>query len=242
MYYTDQLIVPNYLCDMHDRISIWSTARLFQEAADHHVKTLNVGFRQLIAQGKAWVLSRMYYDVSRLPAEDQQVTVRTWSRGTDGLFAFREFQLIDAQGVAVSCTSYWVIIDLNTRHVLRMHDLIDGFETHPDLATDHPQLERLRIPRQAPQPIISASFPVCPSMLDHTNHVNNTEYIKWIFDHLPEPYASRTSYRFGIEFQLETQPTETVSLYSYIPDTPDTDPAYFKINNSRSTAVIAFLS
>ena len=34
MYYTDQLIVPNYLCDMHDRISIWSTARLFQEAAE----------------------------------------------------------------------------------------------------------------------------------------------------------------------------------------------------------------
>ena len=182
MYYTDQLIVPNYLCDMHDRISIWSTARLFQEAADHHVKTLNVGFRQLIAQGKAWVLSRMYYDVSRLPAEDQQVTVRTWSRGTDGLFAFREFQLIDAQGVAVSCTSYWVIIDLNTRHVLRMHDLIDGFETHPDLATDHPQLDRLRIPRQAPQPIISASFPVRPSMLDHTNHVNNTQYIRNVFN------------------------------------------------------------
>ena len=107
MYYTDTVTIPNYICDQYDHISLWGLARLFQESAGHHAETAGMGFRQLIDRGKAWVLSRMYYVIDRMPKEGETVTVRTWSRGTDGLFAFRDFQLIDSQGVAATCCSYW---------------------------------------------------------------------------------------------------------------------------------------
>ena len=173
---------------------------------------------QLIAEGKAWVLSRMYYDVSRLPAEDQQVTVRTWSRGTDGLFAFREFQLIDAQGVAVSCTSYWVIIDLNTRHVLLMHDLIDGFETHPDMATDHRPARPPPLPRKAPEPIMSASFPVRALYARPHQPCQQCRIHQMDFRQPAEGLSHRTLPTVDIEYQ-RNPPDETIHRLRQ-PDVP----------------------
>lgn len=256
MYYTDTVTIPNYLCDCRDTLTMWGLARLLQESAGHHAETARMGFRQLIERGKAWVLCRMFYEVDRLPMEGETVTVRTWSRGTDGLFAFREFQLIDEKGVAVTCSTYWVIIDMATRKAVRIRDYWAGIETHDDCATSRESLDRLRVPRDAGKGVAMARFAVRPSMLDHTFHVNNAEYIKWVFDHLPEAdglasaddtlvaeshlwqYPGRRPFNFAIEFLTETQPTESVQVDAYgCPG--DEGACYFKISNSRTVAVVA---
>ena len=240
MYYTDTITIPNYICDQYDHISLWGLARLFQESAGHHAETAGMGFRQLIDRGKAWVLCRMYYVIDRMPKESETVTVRTWSRGTDGLFAFRDFQLIDSQGVAATCSSYWVIIDFDTRRAVRIRDYWAAISTHPDCATDREQLDRLRIPKNAEENLV-AQFPVKPSMLDHTFHVNNAEYIKWIMDNLPAGAPHNAPYRFSIEFLNETQPDESVSVYRCNAISQDDRNTYFKVCNNHSTAVVASL-
>lgn len=238
MYYTDTVTIPNYICDQYDHIALWGLARLFQESAGHHAETAGMGFRQLIERGKAWVLSRMYYVIDRMPCEGETVTVRTWSRGTDGLFAFRDFQLIDSQGVAATCSTYWVIIDFDTRRAVRIRDYWAAIATHPDCATDRQQLDRLRLPKDA-QPETVAHFSVKPSMLDHTFHVNNAEYIKWIMDNLPPQAPAQAPYRFSIEFLNETQPHESVSVIVCPTQPHDGAATYFKVTNDRATAVVA---
>lgn len=240
MYYTDTVTIPNYLCDCHDRLTMWGLARLLQESAGHHAESAQLGFRQLIERGKAWVLCRMYFVVDRMPMEGETVTVRTWSRGTDGLFAFRDFELIDPQGVAVTCSTYWVIIDFESRKAMRIHEFWNDIESHPDCATDRDHLDRLRIPRDAGEPVTAACFGVRPSMLDHTFHVNNAEYIKWAFDCLPSQAPHEAPYRFAIEFLSETMPDETVTVQQYAPQ-GDNGTTYFKISNPRTAAVVASL-
>ena len=254
MYYTDTVTIPNYLCDCRDRLTMWGLARLLQESAGHHAETAQMGFRQLIERGKAWVLCRMYYEVDRLPMEGETVTVRTWSRGTDGLFAFREFELIDAQGVAVTCSTYWVIIDMLSRKAVRIRDYWAGIETHDDCATSRSSLDRLRVPKDAGTPLSATSFPVKSSMLDHTFHVNNAEYIKWVFDYLPQlstnpddptPCPDRmltqpAPFRFAIEFFTETMPGEEVTIEVFSLHDPD-QTTCFRISNPRATAVVATL-
>lgn len=256
MYYTDTVTIPNYLCDCRDTLTMWGLARLLQESAGHHAETAQMGFRQLIERGKAWVLCRMYYEVNRLPMEGETVTVRTWSRGTDGLFAFREFQLLDDKGVAATCSTYWVIIDMATRKAVRIRDYWAGIDTHADCATSRESLDRLRIPRDVGEAVTMAQFPVKPSMLDHTFHVNNAEYIKWVFDNLPPTeampgkaaesvqeshlwqYPGMNPFRFAIEFLTETQPTESVQVDAY--GTPaEGGTCFFKITNTRTVAVVA---
>ena len=238
MYHSFQTVIPNYLCDRFDTLSMWGLARIFQEAADQHAAAAGIGFTQLIRDNKAWVLSRVYYKVDRLPREGENVTVTTWSRGTDGLFAFREYTLSSPDGTRLaSCSSYWVIINYIERKAIRMHDLMDGFEYHPDLATDRETLDRIRIPRQQEPPAPVSQFLVKHSMLDHNNHVNNAEYIKWIFDNLSKETLSdlHSNFRFSIEYFQETPPDDTVSVFRI----PDGNSTFFQISNSRSLAVTA---
>lgn len=237
MYYTHDYIIPNFLCDQHDTLTMWGVARLFQEVAGLHVDHEGVGFTTLIQEGKAWVLCRAFYEVHSLPHEGEQITLKTWSRGTDGLFAFREFQLFDSLGtLLVASTAYWAVIDIKSRHVMRIQEMMSRFESHPDFATSRTALPRLRMPKVIEAPVV-AQFPVRPSMLDHTGHVNNAEYVKWVFDYLPDKDYQEAPFRFAIEYLLETQPSESVTLSR----TASPDATLFQINNTRSLAVIASL-
>ncbi|MBP5645653.1 MAG: hypothetical protein J6W95_06965, partial [Bacteroidales bacterium] len=119
------------------------------------------------------------------------------------------------------------------------HDLMDGFEYHPDLATDRETPSRVRVPRQATEPQAVDQFHVKPSMLDHNNHVNNAEYIKWVFDNLAADTLKdeHAGFRFTIEYYQETPPDDTVSVFRI----PTDGATYFQIANSRSVAVTAEL-
>ncbi|MBQ6069362.1 MAG: hypothetical protein IJK84_07665 [Bacteroidales bacterium] len=238
MFYTHSLITPNYLCDQYDNLSPWAVVRLFQEIACHHSETHSIGFSELIRQGRAWVVCRAYYRFDRLPHEAEPITLKTWSRGTDGLFAFRDSQILDGEGNAVVASStYWAIMELGSRHVMRMHDFMDSFKYYDGYATDKQRLDRLRMPKDVGEPQQVAQFKVVPSMLDHTNHVNNAEYVRWIFDTLPQGSNIATPYHLCIEYLQETQPGEMVTIHSL----PTAQGTYFSIANPRATAVIAIL-
>lgn len=239
MYYTLPYTIPNFICDNHDTLTAWGCARLLQQAADNHTKLFGIGFQQLQEQHKAWVLCRTYYDVRRLPMDYEEVTVRTWSRGTDGLYAWRDFEMTDSQGtVIVASATSWVVIDTNARHVVRLGEIVKGFESHPDMATDRDKLGRIRFPKGEEGELVVEHQQVKYSMLDHTQHVNNAEYIKWIFDNLPEGTTQSAPFKLDVEYLQETRPDDEVSIHRLCQ--PD-GTLLFKISNPRTTAVVATL-
>lgn len=237
MYYQFDYTIPNFICDNHDTLTMWGCARLLQQAADNHTKLFGIGFQQLIQQHKAWVLCHTYYDVRRLPVDYEQVTVRTWSRGTNGLYAWRDFQMIDKDGnVIVAASTSWVVIDTDARRVVRLGDVVEGFEHHPDLATDLDKLPRLRMPQGVEGELVVDGQPVVLSMLDHTQHVNNSEYIKWVFDHLPEDCTTAAPFKLHVEYVKETKPGQKVFIKRH--RCPDTGELMFQIDNTDSPAAV----
>lgn len=239
MYYTLPYTIPNFICDNHDTLTAWGCARLLQQAADNHTKLFGIGFQQLQQQHKAWVLCRTYYDVRRLPVDYEEVTIRTWSRGTDGLYVWRDFEMTDKDGaVIVASTTSWVIIDTDARHVVRLGAIVEGFEHHPVKATDLDSLGRIRFPKGEEGDLVVAHQQVRHSMLDHTQHVNNAEYIKWIFDNLPQGVTAQAPFVLDVEYQQETRPDEEVSIHRL---RREDGSLMFKISNNRATAVLATL-
>lgn len=239
MYYTLPYTIPNFICDNRDTLTAWGCARLLQQAADNHTRLFGIGFQQLQQQHKAWVLCRTYYQVHRLPVDYEEVVVRTWSRGTDGLFAWRDFEMTDKAGtVIVAGTTSWVIIDTNARHVVRLGAFIQGFEHHPDRATDLDRLGRIRFPKGSEGELVVEHQPVKRSMLDHTQHVNNAEYIKWIFDNLPEGMTTEAPFVLDVEYLQETRLGEDVTIRRL---SQEDGTLIFKIANTRATAVVATL-
>ena len=208
--YTNQYRIESFLCDQHDRLSMWGLSRLLQSVAEEHTLLTHVSYYDLIKQDKAWVLSRMYYQVDTMPEYTAVVNFATWSRGIDGLFNARDFLVTAADGTRLAAaTAYWVVIDFNSRHVVRLNDIMDNYVHHHVCATDKERLSKIRI-----QPMEDSCrverFDVKPSMFDHTRHVNNSEYVRWIDDNLPE---GRQLKSLEISYIAETRKGESVDVF-----------------------------
>ncbi len=232
--YTNSYKIESYLCDEDDRLSLWGLSRLMQTVAEEHTILTHISYFDLIAKDKAWVLSRMYYVIERMPAYGEVVQFSTWSRGNDGLFNARDYRVFDHEGkVLATASAYWVVIDFTARRVCRLDSIMEGYVHHTECATDKQRLAKLRL-----QPFGDAdrvdSFKVKPSMLDHTRHVNNSEYVKWIDDLRPDGTAVCD---LEIDFLAETRRGEEVAVYRQKAE--DGGKWQYRIDNNRGVSITA---
>ena len=239
MVYRQEIDTPSYLCDTNDRLHIWAAVRLCQEVTEYHGNLTGIGFKTLLAQNRAWVISRALYNFYRRPDAFERIMLSTWARGNDGLFAFRDYKVTGKEGeVLLTGTSYWPLIDINTRRVLRLGDVIDGYDIEDMEATDHKKLDKVSLPQMDESDIVMQRTAVY-SMLDHTQHVNNSEYIRLIFDCLDEcGFDTDKPFTLELNYNHETKLGETLSVS--LKQMPDA--AYVQIRNPRGLSVSARVS
>lgn len=180
-----------------------------QEAAGRHANHLDVGHHFMQQSGKVWVLSRIYLSINQLPAWGQEFFVETWPLGTERIFYRRDYQIDDGNSVMLSATSYWILLDLNTRkpsfvpldeevlkHNQGRYSMPMPSETFRNVVSDVYQIHQVRY-----------------SDLDQNKHVNNARYVEWIFNVLNQDLLEKTtpSY-FAIEYKHEAKAGDVIEL------------------------------
>ena len=236
MIYKQTIETPSYLCDVDDRLHTWATVRLCQEVTEYHGNMTGIGFKTLMAKNQAWVITRALYNVFRLPNAFEIVELSTWSRGNNGLIAFRDYRMETPDGeTLLTGTSYWTLIDMSARHVIRLGDVVDGYENHDILATGKSELQKIKLPDMS-QADCTMERPVAFAMLDHTRHVNNSEYIRLVFDMLHhEGFSTDKQFVLELNYQLETHEGETLTAVCK----QVANNYYFRIDNQRGISVVA---
>ncbi|MBR1798294.1 MAG: hypothetical protein IJ761_00130 [Bacteroidales bacterium] len=232
-----QIQCPSYLCDSNDLLHTWAAVRLCQEVTEYHGNVTGIGFEELKAKNMAWVISRAYYEVWRRPHAFEELILSTWSRGSNGVFGFRDYLMKTTKGeTLLAGTSYWPLIDFTTRHAVRLNNIVDNYENHPETACNVTKIKRLKPPTDAKAVMIDTKH-VANSMLDHTQHVNNSEYIRWAFDKCDIQQAGKP-YSLEVNFNLESRIGEQLSLcdYSY------NNSHLFCINNPRGVSALMQIS
>ena len=239
MVYSMNQVVPSYLCDRADRLQPWAAVRLCQEVTEYHGNSVGGGFETLVAQNRAWVIVRSYYEFRCRPAAFGHIAMDTWSRGNDGLFAFRDYRVTGADGsTLLTGTSYWTLIDYAQRRAVRLHDHVGIYDIVDEKATCRERLERLAMPKME-QPDLEYGLQARHSMIDHTGHVNNSEYIKWIFDALEQcGFDADRPFSLELNFQHETKPGDTARIAVKKQD----QDFYALVTNSSGTSVTARIS
>ena len=213
MIFQQQIQVQAYLCDSNDQLHLWAAVRLCQEISEQHSQLAEGETDTLSAQNKAWVITRAYYEIQQLPHAHDPITLCTWSRGHNGLIAYRDYRILSSTGQPLLLgTSYWVIIDTNTRRPLRLGHIVDNYQPHVENATQITQIERLAADVQFSN---TASHmlqrTVTNSMIDHTHHVNNAEYIRLLSDLLYQHDLLPTShFNLTINYNHETRLPDTL--------------------------------
>ncbi|MDR2103237.1 MAG: acyl-ACP thioesterase, partial [Treponema sp.] len=170
--------------DRSDRLTLAATFDFFQEAAISHAENLGCGRDAMARNGQAWVLSRISVFLERRPKQGETITVRSWPRGWERLFAVRDYDIRDASDIPiVRGRSNWIILDIVKRRPLRPQMLMDKLPLNEGLDA----LPGGGGALEARDGLIKAGERrAAYSDIDYNGHVNNTRYIQWIQD-ITEP-------------------------------------------------------
>jgi medium-chain acyl-[acyl-carrier-protein] hydrolase len=196
--FTEQFTIRSYHTDLHRRLTIPKLCSFFQDIAGNHTVECGVGWEVMQEQNVFWVLSRLSIQVERFPEWREKITVSTWSMGTDGLFAFRNFMVEDEMGnCVVKAISLWLMVNTETRRLVRPADYMRDFPlcTKRIIAIDPEKIRGLNSPNFYNPAMVTFTE------TDMNRHMNNICYIERIintydFDFLMENRISHFEINF----------------------------------------------
>ena len=204
-------------CDVDIRKSYkaFSFMTQAQEIANYHASSIGFGYSDLIKDNIVWVLSRMKVVCLRSPKWEDEVELTTWHKGREGVFSLRDFEVsgTDGGGPLIQATSSWLLIDVNTRRMLRPDHILGekSLTTALDRNAIAEACGKLTTPSEGME--LVRTHEVLYSDIDFNAHTNNAKYIEWAFDTLPFEAASNKDIdEFQINFNHETRPGDNVEL------------------------------
>ena len=205
--------IPCYQTDSKWRLKPASFMDLAQEAANTHAATLGFGYDDLIQSRTAWVLSRVNIHFLKNPLWRDEVTLTTWHKGLERLFFLRDFILTDKEGnECIKATTSWIVLNLDTRRLVRDPKLMDEGTTCSDNALETPA-GKVQIPKDIEAKFVMDHI-VSYSDVDLLGHTNNAMYMHWAMDALDYSLTSDRPVReLSINFNHETKAGEKVEVY-----------------------------
>lgn len=194
--YIRKIDIESYHTDQYGKASICSLFHFMLEAAWAHAQIMDWGYDQLRSHHMFWVLSRFYVIVEKYPSWQDQITLNTWSAGTDGIYAYREFILENEKGdVLLRANSAWLILDMESKKIILLKDYMATFPRYNGVSACR-EPERLRPGKTEEVPVFS---PILFSDLDINRHFNSVKALERVIDH------------FGIDFLNRYEP-ETIEI------------------------------
>ncbi|MBN1648948.1 MAG: hypothetical protein JW874_13015 [Spirochaetales bacterium] len=204
--------IRNFETDLNGNCSLPVIADLFQGIAEEHAGTLGFGYNDMIAAQQAWVLSRMLIRISTFPGVGESLKLRTWPKGTEKLFALRDYTLSSGKNVLVAATSAWIIINSETRRIVKPEALFSRFT---GFITDNavPELPgKIAVPETHE---LQDTRKVRYTDIDINNHMNNSRYLRWALDMFPvDVFSRKTVQSFLINYTSELVFGDEVALFA----------------------------
>jgi len=202
--------------DKSDRLTLDAVFQFFQEAAICHAENLGVGREDMARTGQVWILSRMSVLVKRRPEYCETITVRSWPRGWEKLFAMRNYEIKDKNDMAiVSARSAWLIVDMEKRRPLRPQSVMDNLPQNEGLESLAPEEKGAAALTERGDLQKAAERKALYTDIDYNGHVNNVRYVQWIEDALdPQLLEKADKLRIDINYMNEIMLGETAELLS----------------------------
>ena len=186
---------------------------LAQEAAGLHAVHLGFGYDDLIKKNTAWILSRVNVKFIDTPLWRDDVTLTTWHKGFNRLFFLRDFLMTDKDGKErLKATTSWLVLDLNTRSMVRDPQLLEDGTICTENAVETPA-DKVRMPRGM-EPEAVYEHVVGYSDVDMLGHANNAMYMQWAMDAEDYELTSKQPVKeYTINFNREVKAGEKVTIY-----------------------------
>lgn len=176
---------------------------------------LGSGMRELMENNMSWVFYNYHVKIFRDPMYGEKLKVKTEPVGFKKFYALRNYEIKDSHGnVIVTANAIFLLINLEKRRMMRIpQEQYDIYGVKGDMK------EEFKIPRlEAISDFkYKGTFKVRYSDIDSNQHVNNTKYIDWAIETLPEEIVNNYSLdEIKVTFEKECKYGDTVNVYTDI--------------------------
>jgi len=208
--------------DKSDKLTLDAVFQFFQEAAISHAENLGVGRQEMASANQAWILLRMSVLVNRRPNYCETISVRSWPRGWEKLFAIRDYEIRDKDDIpVVSARSAWLIVDMEKRRPLRPQSVMDNLPLNEGLEAVSSGIQSVTSLEERSDLQKVSERKALYTDLDYNGHVNNVRYIQWIEDTIDRELLEKAEkIRMDINYLHEILGGEVIEIFSSPVDAP----------------------
>jgi acyl-ACP thioesterase len=205
----DRHIVKVYESDNLQRAGILTLFNYFQNAAWAHYNEVDKARGPFLSPSQIWAMTRVEVHIARPAKWQEEVIVKTWSRGLEKLMAYRDFIITDKAGEKICAGSAsWVVIDMVTKKIRRLSDIASKWPSEPEVSAIGKNAEKVKSPED---PEYDRPFLIKYSDMDVNQHVNSTRYIQWMTDSLGRDFLEKHDVvKCEINYVDEAMPGEEV--------------------------------
>ena len=182
--FTKEYELHYYDVDKNLRGNMSTIINILSDIGTKQSEELGSGMKDLLDQNMTWVFYNYHVKIFRSPVYGEKLYVTTEPAGFKKYYALRNYEIKDSNGnIIVSANAIFLLINLEKRRMIRIpEEQYEVYGVNGDLKGDFkiPKLERLEEFKY------EESFKVRYTDIDSNNHVNNTKYVDWAIETLPE--------------------------------------------------------
>ena len=183
---------------------------LLEDLACRHSDMVGFGINDTLKTNLSWVLLNWKVKILKEANYGSTVTVKTWSRDTNKLYTYRDFEIYDENNNLICiASSKWVLLSTKTGHITQITDEIrNAYNPENKTVFEEPEISKLIEPSNANE---TFSFRVNRRDIDINGHMHNLYYLDLAYEALPdEVYNKRPYDSVQIQYKKEIKYGEKV--------------------------------
>ena len=220
MIYKEKYKVELEDIGMKNRISNKRIITIMEDIAASHSASVGYGVKEVEKTNCAWVLLDWKIKVLNRPEYNDYIEASTWSRKSDKLCAYRDYELRDSNGnIFAIGTSRWLYMNLVRRRPIILNQKMNEiYDTESGKMVFNDEISKINTDvtlenNENIREIIERPYKVERRDMDINGHMHNVSYIEAAYEILPEDIYNNIEYsNIRVEYKKEIMTNDDISI------------------------------
>lgn len=203
--------------DENNQLTTRNFIKYMQEIAGEHSSSVGYGLDSLMKVNMAWIILNWNVKIFERPGCKDKIIIKTWVRGFDKIYSFRDFEVYDVDNNLIAvASSKWVLKNHATQSIVRISpEITEAYDCVSKFALDCDFKNKFDVPTEFD---CSYEYVIQRRDIDTNHHVNNLYYIDFAYEALPdEVYNNCVFSNIQVFYKKEIKYKEKiVCCYSFV--------------------------
>ena len=214
--YEKELTVSYYETDANEALTLQNVVKYLMETAVGHTEDAGYTIEKLASENLGWVVLNWVIRIYSYPVYKEKLRLCTWAKPGSSLQATRYFKIKNEKDeVICEVVSRWALLDLVNRHPVRFSDTMNEAYCCAETAPFEP--DSFNPAKENPENLVSERKTVVRrSETDTNGHTNNTVYIEWATNDVPDDiYLNYRAEEIKVLYRNECHEGNEVYIKTY---------------------------